>query len=183
MNPSPPALPAPCTEPLPAVLLIDALNLAYWCGAPPSLRIPLSAMAGLMAAGYRSCLYFDASARYRLGAEGDLYEQLRHYPAQCVEVASGRSADQTLLRQARSRHAGIISRDRYRDYRRHFRKLIDDPERLISGSIVDDQIHLAALGLRLALSASAAEAWKELLPRLEIGDDACRSTVAEGPGY
>ena len=48
--------------PLATPVWVDALNLGYWCGAPPSLRIPLTALQGLLAQGRPATLVFDASA-------------------------------------------------------------------------------------------------------------------------
>lgn len=147
-------------------MLIDGLNLAYWCGNPPSLRLPLAAMIHLRSAGADVRTYFDASARYRLQAEAALYTCLMQYPDDFIEAASGRTADGLLLRHARSGGACILSRDKYRDHRRRFRKLIDDPLRLISGFVQHDRLQVPALAMDAALPSSAAEAWTQLEPLL-----------------
>lgn len=147
-----------------AGLLIDAMNLAYWCGAPPSLRVPLSLLAYCVGAGINARLYFDASAVHRLPVdERDLYGRLlREHAGRAGEVPSGRSADGVMLRDARRSGTCIISRDRYRDHRRRYRKLIDDPTRLLPGHVAADLIHVAALDLHATLASSAAAAWQQL---------------------
>lgn len=145
-------------------IFIDALNLAYWCGAPPSLRAPVVLLTQLLARGDAATLYFDASARHRLRDEVGLYVRLLEHPDHVVEVPSGRSADRVMLRHATSSGACVVSRDKYRDHRRRFRKLIDDPTRLVSGAVADDFVLVPALALRAPLPASAQEA----LARLEV---------------
>lgn len=147
-------------------VVIDALNLAYWCGDPPSLRLPIGLMAHLLAAGQRTLLYFDASARYRLRDEAAVYEHLMQHPEHCVEVPSGRTADGVMLRYARSSGACIVSRDRYRDHRRRYRKLIDDPARLLPGWVADNRVRVPMLGLDAPLPATVGEAWQQLESRL-----------------
>ena len=143
-------------------IFIDALNLAYWCGDPPSLRMPVTLLTHLLAAGHVAVLYFDASARYQLGAEADLYAELLKHPQLCVEVLSGRTADGVMLRQATASGACIVSRDKYRDQRRRYRKLIDDPARLLTGEVANDRLLVPALDLDVPLPASAHEAWQQL---------------------
>ena len=147
--------------------LIDALNVAYWCGSPPSLRLPMTLMTELLLRRHAVQLVFDASARYRLKDEVDLYEQLMLHPTHCIEVPSGRSADEALLKQARASGACIVSRDHYGDHRRRFRKLIDDPSRLLSGWVRDNHLQLLALSLDVALPSSAQEAWAQLQTLLQ----------------
>ena len=161
---------APCV----AGLLIDAMNLAYWCGAPPSLRVPLSLLAYCVGAGIDARLYFDASAVHRLPAdERDLYGRLLHEHAdRAGAVPSGRSADGVMLRDARRSGACIISRDRYRDHRRRYRKLIDDRTRLLPGHVAADLIHVAALDLHAPLAETAAAAWRQLGHGATLADTA-----------
>jgi len=141
---------------------IDALNLAYWCGNPPTLRIPLTLMAGLLDRGHQALLYFDASAVHRLPQEAALYMRLRQHPHDFIEVPARRTADGVMLRQARASGACIVSRDRYRDYRRRYRKLIDDPARLLPGAVADERVLVPSLALDLPLIASADEAWQRV---------------------
>ncbi|HSW14649.1 MAG TPA: hypothetical protein VLI06_17525, partial [Solimonas sp.] len=145
--------------PGPRRVCIDALNLAYWCGEPPSLRMPMTAMAHLLAGGHQALLYFDASARYRLGDEAELYGQLIRHSRHCIEVPSGRAADSVMLRQATADGACILSRDKYRDHRRRYRRLIDDPLRLIPGEVEADRLRVPGLGMDVALAATVGEAW------------------------
>lgn len=141
-------------------ILIDALNLAWWCGDPPSLRLPLALMAGLLRRGDAAVLFFDASARHRVGGESALYVQLLHYPRHCIEVRSGRRADGEMLRRARGRGGCIVSRDRFRDYRSRYRRLIDDPARVLEGFVETDRINVPGLAMSTPLPASASLAWE-----------------------
>ena len=140
--------------------------MAYWCGNPPSLRLPISLMACLLAERHHALLYFDASAPYALKHEAELYAQLMQHPRCCVQVASGRSADGEMLRAARASGACILSRDHFRDHRRRYRKLIDDPSRVLPGWVADNHLLLPALNLKAALLSSATEAWAQLEPLL-----------------
>lgn len=153
------------------VFLIDALNVAYWCGAPPSLRLPLALLHQLLADGHSAELIFDASARYPLAAERSIYQPLLQQRAHCIEVPSGRTADGVLLREARKRGACIISRDRFRDHRRRYRKLIDDDTRLLAGFVANDLLQVPALGLSAALATTAEAAWQLLQRRLPCAGD------------
>jgi len=144
-------------------LSIDALNIAYWCGSPPGLRLPIALLCGAIAAGHQAELIFDASTRYQLPDDAALYAALlRDAPQIVIEVASGRTADALLLRHARATGGSLISNDRYRDHRRRFRKLIDDPARLLPGFVRDDRIYVPALALEVPLPASSMLAWAEL---------------------
>lgn len=147
-------------------VLIDALNLAYWCGTPPSLRIPMAAMCGLLSAGLRAWLVFDASAPHRLGAELALYAHLLRHPLHVIEVPSGQPADRVLLRRATGLGARVLSRDRFRDHRRRHRRLIDDTARLLAGEVREDRLHLPGLGLTIELPPTAQSAWHVLAPML-----------------
>lgn len=137
------------------LIFIDALNLAYWCGCPASLRIPATALINLIARGYRAILYFDASAPHRFVSEIDIYQRFLGFPEICVEVPSRRSADRVILRLATSARACVLSRDLYRDHRRRYRKLIDDPHRLMSGRVQEDRLQVPGLGLDVPLIPSA----------------------------
>lgn len=155
----------PAAEPplaAPPSILIDALNLAYWCGDPPSLRLPLALLTRLLADGRHAQLVFDASARYRLGDEARLYAQLLEYPAQVLEVPSGQPADRAILRHATRSGACVVSRDKYRDHRRRYRRLIDDPARLLGGVVEDDRVQLPGLALDFMLPFSTQQALQQL---------------------
>ncbi|EIT71147.1 MULTISPECIES: hypothetical protein [Hydrocarboniphaga] len=78
----------------------------------------------------------------------------------------GRRADGELLRQARASGACIVSRDRFRDYRSRYRKLIDDPTRLFGGYVQEGQLQVPALDCSCPLQASAQQAWDALQPLL-----------------
>lgn len=136
-------------------LLIDALNVAYWCGAPPGLRLPLAVLSGALAAGHAAELVFDASAPYQWRDDAEVWAQLLAGPWPVTVVPSGRSADAVLLRMARDCGGCIVSNDRFRDYRRRFRRLIDDPLRLQRGAVRNDFIEVPGLGLHWPLPASA----------------------------
>jgi hypothetical protein len=142
-------------------VVVDALNVAYWCGDPPDLRLPLALMAHLLERGHPVLLYFDASAPYKLKDDDRLiYQQLVQHPRHVVQVPSGRRADGVMLQHARSTGACIVSRDRFRDYRRRFRKLIDDPARLFGGAVAENVLHVPALGVEARLPGSSREAWE-----------------------
>jgi len=143
-------------------VFIDALNVAYWCGNPPSLRFPLSLLAQLLKQGYHAVLYFDANARYLLGEEAGIYEQLMQLPERCIQAPSGRRADGVMLKHATAAGASVISRDKYRDYRKRYRRLIDDPTRLLPGDVTNDHVRVPGLGLDMPLASSAQEAWEWL---------------------
>ncbi|MGQ0530808.1 MAG: NYN domain-containing protein [Panacagrimonas sp.] len=147
-------------------VFVDALNLCWWCGKPPSLRIPMALMQHLLGTGHRAVLYFDASAPHQLRDEAALYGELREHARYCIEAPSGIPADRLMLRHATTQSACVVSRDHYRDHRRRYRKLIDDPTRLISGHVEADQVRLPTWDVRQPLSASAATAWDSLRPLL-----------------
>ena len=144
------------------LIYVDALNVAYWRGNPPSLRMPVTLLAQLIADGYQVLIYFDASARYRLGDEAGLYERLMQHSRFCIEVPSGKSADAVMLRQANTNGARVLSKDKYRDHRRRYRRLIDDPARLMSGGVREGRLRVPALSLDVALPSSAEEALTQL---------------------
>jgi hypothetical protein len=143
-------------------IFIDALNVAYWCGNPPSLRMPIALMSHLLTGGHQALLYFDASARYKLTDEADVYARLMLHPEYFVEVPSGRTADGVMLRHATSSGGCVVSRDKYRDHRMRYRKLIDDPARLMSGAVMDDRLFVPSLELDVLLPSSVHEAWEQL---------------------
>lgn len=149
------------TPAAPPSILIDALNLAYWCGDPPSLRLSLALLTRLLADGRHAQLVFDASARHRLGDEAQLYVRLLEYPAQILEVPSGQPADRAILRRATASGACVVSRDKYRDHRRRYRRLIDDPARLLGGVVENDRVQLPGLGLDFMLPPSTQEALQQ----------------------
>lgn len=142
---------------------IDALNVAHWCGRQPQLRLPLALLVALQQQGHTACLYFDASAPHRFAADANCYALIKQHPAHCIEVPAGRSADSALLRDARAGGASIVSRDHFSDHRRRYRKLIDEPGRLLTGFVRDEVLHLPALDVLTPLPATAAEAWQQLL--------------------
>lgn len=142
------------------LLLIDGLNVAYWCGDPPTLRLPLALMSGLLERGFPARLYFDASAAYRLQDDAAIYAQLVQHELQAVQVPSGRRADGEMLKHARAQGGCIVSRDRFRDYRSRYRRLIDDPSRVLEGYVEADRIRVPALAVSTPLPASAWQAWE-----------------------
>ncbi len=140
---------------VPALLLIDALNVAYWRGAPPSLRLPLALAVALLKARRRVRLVFDASTPFRLPeAEQAPYQRLIAEPTLAVPVPSGVPADRQLLRLARAGGAVIVSRDRFRDHRARYRRLIDDPARLLDGYASEALLTLPRLGLDAPVEGS-----------------------------
>lgn len=139
-------------------VLVDGLNVAHWCGRSPQLRLPLALLAALQRQGVAACLYFDASARHRFADDADSYAALRQLGHFCIEVPAGRTADGALLRDARATGACIVSRDHFSDQRRRYRKLIDEPGRLLAGFVRDNALHLPALALQAPLPTHAAEA-------------------------
>lgn len=148
----------------PGLCLVDALNVAYWCGAAPSLRLPLSLALALRGGGWAVQLVFDASARHRLPTgEQAVYTALLAAPDVALEVPSGRSADGELLKRARASGARIVSRDGFADHRRRYRKLIDDPSRCLGGAVRGDELEVPGLGLTGPLFAEADRAWQLLL--------------------
>lgn len=150
-------------------ILVDASNVAWWAGAPPSLRLPAALLWHLRCAGADIQLVFDASARHHLAHEAQAYAALLALPG-CTEVARGRRADGELLRQARKRGGLIVSRDRFRDHRRRYRKLIDDRQRVIDGMCVSGRIVIPALGIDVPLSPTAGDAVALLLTLASAGE-------------
>ncbi len=151
--------PPPCLEPRP--IFIDALNLAYWCSNPPSLRLPLTVLAALLAQRRSAKLYFDASARHQLKDEAGIYADLLQHSTEVIEVPSGKPADRVLLRDATTHGACILSRDKYRDYRKRYRRITDDPSRLLSGAVANHRVLVPALAIDSALPASVQDAWEQ----------------------
>lgn len=160
---------APALPPAgPPRVFIDALNLAYWRGQQPSLRVPLALLAQLLEQGREAVLYFDANARHRIGGEAREYLQLLEHSRFCVEAPSGKRADGLMLRAATACGGCVVSRDKYRDYRKKYRRLIDDPARLLAGGVREDRLRVPGLGVDVALPASVDEAWNRLEPRLAV---------------
>lgn len=138
---------------------IDALNVAYWCGVPPSLRFPMSLAAGLMQSGYIPRLYFDANAPYVFTADAEHYRRLLEtIPSLVIQVPSGKRADGLMLKEANAQRGRVISRDKYRDYRRKYRRLIDDPARLIPGEVRNERIAVPDLPLECCVYATTSAA-------------------------
>lgn len=135
-------------------VLVDALNVAWWCGAPPSLRLPVALLTELLRRGDSAWLYFDASAPHQLAHERADYDALVEMRDHVLEVPSGTPADRVLLRHARDRSARIVSRDRFRDHRVRFRRIIDDPARVLPGHVEADTLCVPGLGLRAPLPVS-----------------------------
>jgi hypothetical protein len=119
-------------------------------------------LAALRAEGYETVLVFDANAKYQLTNDGEVYAQLAARADLCLEVPSGRRADDVMLRDARDTGAAIVTRDRFRDYRQRYRKLIDDPARVFGGTVREDRMRVPALKLDIALPATAEEAWARI---------------------
>lgn len=128
-------------------IIIDALNVAYWGGRSADLRLPLALGCVLLDAGLVAELYFDASAPHRVGSARAAYEQLRQESPLVLQAPTGIRADGEILRRARKTGARIVSRDRFRDYRARFRRLIDDPQRVLDGHVEAGRVHLPALHL------------------------------------
>nr|MBV6631242.1 hypothetical protein [Oceanococcus sp. HetDA_MAG_MS8] len=151
--------PPPLTTPI----WVDALNLGYWCGPPPSLRVPLTALQGLLEQGRRAILVFDASAVHQfLEAERGLYAELLQASDCCLQVPSGTSADIFLLEAAKADGGVVISRDRFREHRRRFRSIVHAAQRRMDGFVAEDHLHIERLQLRQPLPPSAAQAWEQL---------------------
>lgn len=151
-------------------VFIDALNLAYWCGRKPSLRVPLAVAIHLLTRNRQAQLYFDASARRRLADESELYSKLVQFPVCCVVVPKGIPADREILKQANRHNALILSRDKFRDHRKRFRRLIDDPTRLVSGNVHNDRLLIPGLAIDIPLPTSAQAALEELREAVNPGD-------------
>ena len=139
----------------PPTHVLDGMNLAYWAGLPPSLRVPLGLMAALLARGDRPFAVFDANARYQLPPdEQPCYAVLLQSPL-ATEVPSGDSADGHLLKLAVDAAACVISRDRFREFRRKYRSVTRNPYRRLDGTVRDDQIFVPGAHLVASLPASA----------------------------
>lgn len=126
-------------------------------------------------------LYFDANTRYRLGDERALYERLLEHSRFCVEVPSGKRADGLMLRAATAAGGLVVSRDKYRDFRKRYRRLIDDPARLLAGSAGGGRLRVPGLGVDLPLPVSAEAAWAGLEASLLTLTQAAQASRA-GPG-
>lgn len=149
----------------PISVLIDALNVAYWRGSPPSLRLPVAVAEALRRHGHTVQLIFDASAPHKLPpSERDAYAALLQ-SGLAIEMPSGIPADRQLLRLARASGAAIISRDRFHDHRSRYRRLIDDPARLVDGFVDASAVKIPALGINAPLIDASAQC-----PRHDRGD-------------
>ncbi len=143
-------------------LLLDGLNIAWWCGSPPSLRLPLSLWLGLSGQGRRATVVFDASTPYQLpAAERDIYAAWLADGTGIVQVASGQSADAWLLQAALQGGGAVISRDRFREYRRACRSVVRNPARRLDGFVAEDRIQVPALGQVVPLHPDAMQAWAQ----------------------
>lgn len=162
-------------------VVVDGLNLAYWCGAPPTLRLPLALIAALLRRGDDARIWFDASAPHRLAAEAETWAALAAHPEHFAQVPSGRSADAPMLREARDAGATLVSRDRFHEHRRRFRRLIDDPARLVDGHVAGDRLRVPALAIDTALPATAALAWAQLRALLAPAPRARGASAISGP--
>lgn len=146
-------------------VIVDALNVAYWCGTPPDLRLPLTLMAQLIERQLRVVLFFDASAPHQLvEIDRQIYPELLGHP-HVVQVPSGKRADGLMLKAARDSGGRIVSRDRFRAERRRFRRIIDDPARIVSGAVADDVLHVPGLEISAPLPASTRAAWDRIRHR------------------
>lgn len=151
------------------MLLIDGLNLAYWIGAPPSLRVPLAAANAAVIAGWEPLVVLDASARWQLPeAEHDALEALLRLPV-AHQVPSGTDADRLLLARAQqcAPQVRIASRDRFREHRRRHRGLLRRPGLVIGGAVEDGVLRLDA-DLPVADLAPDVDAALAVLQRLRI---------------
>lgn len=139
----------------PAVL-IDALNVAFWAGAPPSLRVPLAIAKALIARGRDVRLVFDASTPHRLAdEERAAYDRLMAVIPCALQVPSGHSADRWLLQAAKATGGVIVSRDHFRQHRRGYVSIIHNPARRLDGWVAADGVRVPGLHLMEALPESA----------------------------
>lgn len=145
-------------------VMIDGLNVAWWCGTPPTLRLPLTLILALYEQGRTACMVFDASAPYQLPeAERELYAELAQHTSCCVQVPSGQDADVHMLKQARDTHACIVTRDQFRDHRRKYRSLIKDTARILRGDVAENVLRVPALDIAAPLPDLPRQAWQRLL--------------------
>ncbi len=153
-------------------IVIDGLNVAYWRGKPPTLRLPLALMSALLQRGQATQLFFDANTPYQIAAdELPIYGQLQQHTDCVTQVPSRRRADWPMLKCARVSGACIVSRDKFRDHRARYRKLIDDPTRLVSGFVEQDVLTIPSLDLRIPLPATVEAVWQALRPLLPAPAD------------
>ena len=122
----------------------------------------MTLLAALLRRGDRARLYFDASAPHRFAHERAEYDALIAMTQHVVIAPSGTPADRLLLRHARDRSARIVSRDRFRDHRVRYRRIVDDPWRLLSGWVECDTLRVPGVALNVRLPGSAREALIEL---------------------
>lgn len=145
-------------------ILVDALNVAFWCGSPASLRLPIALLYALLAKQQPAQLYFDASTPYQLDPEElEIYVALLAQVAWSYQAPSGTSADSILLQHARRHNACIVSRDRFRDHRKRYRKLINEPGRVVSGWVEQDVLQVPDLSCAAPLAATTRAAWQLLI--------------------
>lgn len=139
---------------------IDALNLAYWAGRLPTLRVALAVAAALVERGDRPVMFLDATIRHRYPHEAAAAAALGAGGEGIVVAPGGVPADRLLLRHARDHDGVILSRDHFRDHRRRFRRLIDDPVRRVEGCVASDRVRVPALAIDAPLPISADAAWQ-----------------------
>lgn len=153
----------------PRSVWVDALNVAYWCGPPADLRLPLVLAGALRARGIHVCLVFDASAPHRFAHQAATYARLQRDGADWqMVVPAGRRADGELLRRARATGGCIVSRDRFRDFRSRYRRLIDDPQRVFAGGVVEGRLQVPSLSVDAALHLDAEQALSQGLAATAI---------------
>lgn len=150
---------------------VDALNLAYWAGRRPTLRVALSVATALRARGDQAVLFLDATLRHHYSHEAAVAAALDAGGEGIVVAPTGVPADRLLLRDARDRGGVIVSRDRFRDHRQRFRRLVDDPARRVEGFVADDRVRVPALAIDVPLPVTADAAWRDWLaaPRASVG--------------
>ena len=137
--------------------------MAYWCGRPPSLRLPLAVAGGLLTRAARTWLVFDASTVHQLAPdEHAIYQALLELPTVATQVPAGESADRTLLETAKAAGGCIVSRDRFREHRRRFRSIVGHSDRCLDGWVANDRIIVPGLDLDVVLPESAAVAWAQV---------------------
>ena len=64
---------------------------------------------------------------------------------QALQTAKGIPADRQLLRLARRLGALVVSRDSFRDHRSRYRRLIDEPGRLLGGFVENGALFVPGL--------------------------------------
>ena len=131
--------------PDPKPVLIDGLNVAYWLGRPPSIELPAALAEALRQRGHDVKMIFDASTPHRLPeTEHGVYATLLQ-TGQALQTAKGIPADRQLLRLARRLGALVVSRDSFRNHRSRYRRLIDEPGRLLGGFVENGTLSVPGL--------------------------------------